>query len=62
MSLKANKVNLIFYGDQSKALMFKTALLSFDDGAKIFIPGERASLNKAVKEALIEKSQQLHSK
>lgn len=48
-------INVIFYGDQTRAKMYKTQLKPFDDGAKDFIPGNRVLLNKAVKEALYEK-------
>lgn len=51
-------VNLQFYGDRTTAKMFKTSLTPFDEGAKNFREGKRILLNKAVKEALHEKSQQ----
>lgn len=50
-----NMVNVVFYGDRTGAKMFKNQLMTFDDGAKIFVPGNRILLNKAVKEALYEK-------
>ena len=50
-----NMVNLVFYGDKTNAKMFKTTLVSFDDGFKQFKPGNRSLLNKAVKEVLLER-------
>ena len=47
-------VNLVFYGDRTKAKIFKTTLTTFKEGAKKFQPGNRMLLNKAVKEALYE--------
>lgn len=47
-------VNLVFYGDNSTAEMYKTSLLSLDEGCALFRPGGRILLNKAVKEALHE--------
>lgn len=51
-------VNLIFYGDRTRAKMFKTTLVTFDEGLKTFEPGKRMLLDKAVKEALYEKQKQ----
>lgn len=51
-------LELRFYGDRTKAKMFKTALIPFDKGAENFIPGSRHLLNKAVKEALFDRKQQ----
>lgn len=49
-----NMVDLIFYGDRTTAKMFKTTIITFDEGCKSFQPGKRTLLNKAVKEALFE--------
>lgn len=48
-------VNVVFFGDNTRAKMFKTTLVTFEEGAKNFIPGDRILLNKAVREALYQK-------
>lgn len=60
-SVFGNKVDLVFYGDRTTANMFRTSLLPFDQGCALFIPGKRELLNKAVKEALMEKAVQSKS-
>lgn len=47
-------VNVIFFGDRTRAKMYKTTLTTFGEGAKNFVESERILLNKAVKEALHE--------
>lgn len=51
-------VNLIFYGDRTKAKVYKNTLMNFEDGSKTFKEGNRILLNKAVKEALFEKQRE----
>lgn len=45
---------MVFYGDRTTADMNITTLLPFNDGIPTFVPGKRATLDKAVKEALFE--------
>lgn len=56
--MEENKANLVFYGDGTKAKMFKTTLMPFDEGIKTFEECSRILLNKAVKEALYDKHKQ----
>lgn len=49
------KVELVFYGDRTRAVLHKEHLMPFDDGCALYSPGTRPLLNKAVKEALFEK-------
>lgn len=49
-----NMLDVLFYGDRTKAKVYRTTVMPFDEGASLFVEGKRELLNKAVKEALID--------